>query len=253
MATSEKKRRIALSASIMVGCITLIILHGIEDNLCYPFKVDEVTLALLVLGMLPVLPKFLTSFKGFGLDLALKDSGRVGKIYDFLGKLASVRQWTFYPPRGGESSFGQGFMVIVEDLIRDKDELVKHLKDWWKGDDNMKWFVAEIVGHYKIAEMREAMQVAIKDLKIEDEWRNWQLNSLWALSRFENYHSLAEQLKNPGIHPENRTWIIDSLLQMERLEADSANSVAKDNIKSGLARYPDETRMRKDLLYDDNK
>jgi len=59
-----------------------------------------------------------------------------------------------------------------------------------------------------------------KNLDITQSWENWQLNCLWAYSRFNNYEPLIEMLKKPELNKFNKDWAIQACEQMLKEETD---------------------------------
>ncbi|MBL7719631.1 MAG: hypothetical protein JNL72_12390 [Flavipsychrobacter sp.] len=208
----------------IITCITLIVVYGINAPLEKKwFVVDQITLALLVLCMIPVLQKYLTGIKGFGVELSIREQQRLNEMFKFLRNIAGRQKWTFYEPRQqqGEVLLGEGFKIIIDEIQKDEDQWHAELKKWLdSGSTNLKWFAAEIIGYYKIDALEGALKKSISDMNMNDEQDKGSLNCLWAYSRFHDYRPLIKELEGPK--KPNVEWIREALNQMKVIETDPA-------------------------------
>ena len=200
-----------------VCCLTLLILHGLDY-----FIVDYVSIALLVLLAIPIIGKFIESITVSGYGFKFKELNIYDKFYLFLESMSEEEGWTFYPPRANESSLGQGFGLLIKHLlVKDSGKLIDKLFKWIKSENNnTKWFAAEIIGFFKIEELKEELpkyfHFADKSKKLIDKnkrWEPWRLNCLWAYSRFNNYEELGDFLIETTIDT-HQEWIIQAIEQM---------------------------------------
>jgi hypothetical protein len=198
----------------------LILLNGFQDpNI--KFKIDTVTIALLILAFLPFLQHIVGTIKVGGTELQLRDYIREvseeEKILIFLDAISSQKVWTFYKPRKGEEDLGHALEAFIKKLVDEKSEkLNDKIKKWFKSENiNHKWFAAEIVGRFNIEKLKDICKSYYTGLNFNEILKNWQLNCLWAYSRCEKntYETLISKLKEK-INEENRIWMIDACHQM---------------------------------------
>jgi hypothetical protein len=112
--------------------------------------------------------------------------------------------------------------ILIKDLKKKHErELLKKLNDWLDSDsNNLRWFAAEVIGYLKIKEVKDQLPNFYKSLDKNAPWEHWQLNCLWAHSRFQNYQEL-NSLLNKTKSEANRLWILDAYSQMVRGNADA--------------------------------
>ena len=221
---------------LLVVCISLILLHGFQNRI--PFTIDTITIGLLVLCFIPFFQKILSSIKAGGVELQFRDCTVHEQIFIFLDGIASRQAWTFFPPRKGEIALGQGFKVLIDELLKNqRKELLNQLRKWFESEnDNHKWFAAEVIGYGKIAELKTVCRSYFEKLDVDEYWEPSQLNCLWAYSTFLLYEPLISKLdvtKNEA----NRLWMIIACKQMVREEKD-AN--LKEKLERVINKFPKE-------------
>lgn len=225
---------------LSVPCFILIYLNGIQNN--SQFKIDTVTFGLLILAFLPLLQQFVSTIKAGGIELQFKnyirEVSRYEQILIFLDAISSNQEWTFYNPRSGEEDLGKGLKSLIDDLAENhKKDLNKKIHDWFKSkNNNHKWFAAEIVGyaHDKIDKKFEVLCLnSFSSLNNDERWEHWQLNCLWAYSRFWKYEPLISRLRDTK-NIANRLWMIEALDQMRSEE--SENTVIIDEFNKVLGK-----------------
>jgi len=211
-----------------VICLVLIVLHTVAGVLKFDFKVDSTTLGLLTLAALPVLWQIVARVKAGGIEVSFRELAVHQQIFKFLDGVATQRAWTFYPPRPGESELGEGLAILITNLKREHGrELIDQLELWLEADNNnLKWFAAEIIGYFKIEELKDRLPVLFQGLDPNVSWEPWQLNCLWAYSRFQNYEELNRRLQATQSES-NGLWILDAYSQMVRAKDGGEIYVAK--------------------------
>lgn len=219
---------------LAITCLFLVVLHGFNK-----FTVDATTLGLLILAALPILREIVGSIKAGGVELSFRELAVHQQIFKFLDGIARQETWTFYPPRAGESELGQGFGILIGNLKKKHyTELVKQLNDWLEADSiNLRWFAAEIIGYFKITEVKNQLPFFFESLDRNAPWEPWQLNCLWAYSRFQNYEDL-NLLLNETKSEANRLWILAAYNQMVR---------AKKDPEGMIRTYTEKFLQRKDI------
>jgi len=138
----------------------------------------------------------------------------------FLDGVARKGQWTFYEQvRPGERALGQAFLIIVADLLNvERNELVKILKQWMTSEDeNLVWFASEVVGYFKIYELKNEL-FKIVPVDTDKDLRTCELNALWAYSRITGFSKLANVLLSTT-SKSNQEWL---LFVYEQMPDDSA-------------------------------
>lgn len=228
----KPKRRYLWTLTVI--CLILVVVHGIEK-----FKVDVTTLGLLALAALPVLWEIVGSIKAGGVEVSFRELAVHKQVFKFLDGIAAQRAWTFYPPRAGESDLGQGLGIIIDNLNRKHEaELRSQLEDWLEVESsNIRWFASEIIGYFKIVELKDKLPYFFKGLDEDASWETWQLNCLWAYSRFNNYEEL-NVLLNRTKSDANQLWILAAYDQMVS---------AKDDTDGYIAKYTNEFKQRSDI------
>jgi hypothetical protein len=207
------------------------------------FKVDYITILLIIVAAIPLLAEFIEVIKGKDFELRLRSRKFRDNVLTFLEDSARVKLWTFYGTRENESSLGDTFRALVSDLLEDdRQKLIETLRRWLKSnDDQLKWLAAEIIGHFKISELASELS-SLYDLKNKTgTWLHGELNCLWAYSRFSNYEDLKNFLLETT-DPKNQTWVLFSYEQMVR-----AREATPDEFKSSINNYlkknpPDEQK-----------
>jgi len=223
MASRLRSRPFAIGfAALAVGLAGL---HGWEGSW---FRVDEVTLGLMVLAGLPVLAMYVETFKGGGVELRFRSLGEAQQLAVFLEAVASRSAWTFYEPRPGESHLGQAFRVLVEELRENDPEAFEAMVERFMAseDVNLRYFAAEVIGCFRIKPLRRLLQKGLGDTDPDARWPLWRLNCLWADSRFEEYrplHRFLMETRDDG----NQDWLLDIYRQMPAAGEASAAEFAK--------------------------
>jgi hypothetical protein len=211
------KRRYLWGLTIV--CLILIFIHTVEESFEFKFKVDSTTLGLLALAALPVLWEIVGTVKAGGVEVSFRELAVHQQIFKFLDGVATQRAWTFYPPRAGESDLGEGFGILIKNLKRKHEkELINQLEVWLESDsNNLRWFAAEIIGYFRIEKLKDRLPAFFDDLDRAVTWEPWQLNCLWAYSRFQNYKELYGFLEETKSET-NRLWVLDAYSQMAGLK-----------------------------------
>ncbi len=127
----------------------------------------------------------------------------------FLDGVARKDQWTFFEKiRPGERELGQAFLVIVKDLLNvEKNELIKKLKQWLQsGEKNLIWFATEIIGYFKIVELKNNLSTLLP-ANLDNDLDTHELNCLWAHARISNIDEFADALMATKIS-HNQTWLL---------------------------------------------
>jgi hypothetical protein len=212
----KPKRRYLWALSLV--SLILIVLHAIEDRYIYngirTLKIDSTTLGLLAFAALPVIWEIVDTVKAGGVEISFKQFAVQQQLFTFLEGLAAKYTWTFYPPRQDESPLGQGLGLLIEKLREaDENDLIKHLETWLKAENhNVRWFAAEIIGYFKISELKERLRGLLPNNQ-DANWEPWQLNSLWAYSRFHEYAGLKDFLLKTKSEF-NLGWVLHVYSQM---------------------------------------
>jgi hypothetical protein len=195
--------------------LTLVLLHGME--FAWKFKVDSTTLGLLILAALPVLREIVGTVKAGGLELNFRELAVHQQIFKLLDGVASQRTWTFYTPRSDEHELGEGFAILIENLEREhKQDLIQQLKVWLEADsNNLRWFAAEIIGYFRIEGLKNRLRAIYRVLDHDASLEPWELNCVWAYSRFQNYEELNRLLEETK-SDDNKFWILNAYWQMAK-------------------------------------
>jgi hypothetical protein len=178
--------------------------------------VDQFVLALAVIALLPFARELVQTIKAGGVEVAFRDLTISDQVYVFLEAVTEKRAWTFYQPRPGEQDLGAAFKLLVEDLLtRDRDKALRKLRQWLAADEeNQRWFAAEVIGHFKIAELRHRVVQVVDAMNPEVTSAPWQLNCLWAASRFETDYLRLREFFLRTKSASDQAWIIRSFNQM---------------------------------------
>jgi hypothetical protein len=214
------KRRYLLLISIVA--LTLITLQALGNS-----TVNNTTLGLLVFAAAPILWPLIESIKAGGVEINFRQLSMQTQIFTFLDGIATQRMWTFYPCRDGESELGNGFAVLVRELIdKGEKDLLAQLEKWLDGyNNNHRWFAAEIIGFFRIEKMKDELQQYYENLDKDDSWEPWQLNCLWAYSQFYEFQPLHMMLLSTK-NESNRLWILDAYYQMVKYQGSDEKTVS---------------------------
>lgn len=211
---SRARTRAALGALTAGIALVLLIAHGLKSS---SFVVDTTSLGLLAFVSLPFLSLVVTSFKAAGVEFSFRELSVHDQVLTFLDGIALKKQWTFFHPRFGEEPFGAAFVELTRELVKNAHgDLVPQLRVWLRSEHpNHRWFAAEIVGYHNLQELYRAVRTAPESSDPDEVWETWELNCLWAASRFEQprYRSLRKFLLATS-SPENQSWILHAFDQM---------------------------------------
>jgi hypothetical protein len=178
--------------------VALALIHGFEGSkfLGYTvfFKVDEYTIYLLLIAMVPFLFKFLKSIKYGDLEANFMSLTLEDKLFTFLEGIAIHERWTYYRPRSGEKSLGEAFGMIAQKAQEnDPKKFHEMLKAQLESKTpNLVWFASENIGFFRILNLKHDLQNYLQGLSANEQWTHHHLNCLWSYSRFENYKSLQD-------------------------------------------------------------
>jgi hypothetical protein len=206
-------KKVSRANFLLVICFVLILLNGFQYKT--GFKVDFITIGLIVLSFIPTLQQMLVSFKGGGVEVEFREYTVHKQMFIFLDGIASKQTWTFYTPRKDEIALGQGIKVLIDELLLNKKkDLIRQLKRWLQNENfNQKWFAAEVIGYAKIDELKSACKSSFENLDIDEYWELWQLNCLWAYSRFFEYEPLISKFQKSK-NDSNLIWMAGACKQM---------------------------------------
>ncbi len=125
---------------------------------------------------------------------------------------------TFYAGREGESTLGEQFCHMVQNIVnQERSLLIKTVREWLnrKSHQNLLWFASDIIGYFKLTELRDDLHPFYQTIMAEHDgyWANWQLNCLWAYARFNDYkevHHLLQTTENA----DTQKWLLAIYPQM---------------------------------------
>jgi len=194
-------------------------------------KIDSTTLGLLAFAALPVLWQIVDTIKAGGVELSFRPLAVHQQIFKLLDGIGAQRVWTFYSPRPGESELGQGLDFMIKGLLKEHEkEFIKQLETWLEADShNLRWFAAEVIGYHKIEKLKDRLNDMTKGLDRDAAWEPWQLNCLWAHSRFDEKNKYA-QLKDLLVNTTsdfNQGWVLSAYSQMAQDEPRDRPILAK--------------------------
>ncbi|MEW5930787.1 MAG: hypothetical protein AB1941_25280 [Gemmatimonadota bacterium] len=229
------KTKLSREALLTTACGVLIVLHGLPMKI---FTVTPITLTLLVLAALPALRGMLTVFKGAGVEVNFRELTVHEQVFFFLDGIATQQAWTFYAPRADEQYLGPAFHHLVKELVtNNRTRLVARLRQWLDSPEpNLRWFAAEIIGFFRIEELRRVVRRHWEGADWNRTWEPWELNCVWASARFDAvpYASLREALLATR-NRDNQAWILRAFEQM---------------LAAGEARQEDIAETLRELLRD---
>jgi len=127
---------------------------------------------------------------------------------------------TFYAGREGESTLGEQFCHMVQNIVnQERSLLIETVREWLnrKSHQNLLWFASDIIGYFKLTELRDDLHPFSQAIMAEHDgyWANWQLNCLWAYARFNDYkevHHLLQTTENA----DTQKWLLAVYPQMVR-------------------------------------
>jgi len=203
---------------VFLVVFTMLVLSGYN----FGYIVNLYSIILVGMMIIPILLIWIGNF--FSQQLIIKagnfeiNFGKLSlekQILMFLDGVIRQKQWTFYATRANEAQLGQAFHILVNDLIKkDQKNIFVEIKKWMNSDnENQMWFASEIIGYYKIKEFKNDLKSKISSLDIHETWSCYQLNTLWAISRFDNYHELNDFILNTK-NDSNIEWSLFVYLQM---------------------------------------
>lgn len=198
--------------------LTMLVLNGFD----WGYKVNWYSIVLVGMMIIPILLIAIGDFQNEQLsikagDIEIKFGGLSleKQILIFLDGVIRQKQWTFYTTRPNEVQLGQAFHILVDDLImKDQKNFFNEIKKWLNSEnENQMWFASEIIGYYQIKEFKNELNSKINMLDLNETWSCYQLNSLWAISRFNKYKELNDFiLKTKNVS--NIEWSLFVYLQM---------------------------------------
>lgn len=197
----------------------LIVINGISEGINkkygYSFIVDNTTIFLLLIAFLPFLGKYIESFRFGNIEAHFRELSLSDQIFAFLEGVAMKERWTYYLPRGEEMHMGDAFRILVQEVNKiNHSKLINVLRKFLDSDNpNLIWFASENIGYFKFEELKHCLPPKFNNLDKNLQWSEWQLNCLWAYSRFENYQGLHDFLMNTR-NEVNQIWLLDVYRQM---------------------------------------
>lgn len=227
---------------VFVIVLIMLILNGFD----WGYKVNWYSIVLVGMMMIPILLIAINNFqserlsiKAGNFEISFGGLSLERQILLFLDGVIRQKQWTFYANRPNEAELGQAFHILVDDLIKkDQKNFFNEIKKWLNSEnENQMWFASEIIGYYQIKEFKNDLNVKIEALDINETWSCYQLNSLWAISRFNKYKELNDfTLKTKNVS--NIEWSLFVYLQMIK----AGHGVSEDCIV-----FMNNFKKRKDL------
>lgn len=202
--------------SLVLTTVTFVLIIAHAGEKTNRLTIDEVTVALLALGTVPWLDRFLHSLKAGGVELHFHSLEINEQVLLFLEAIVRKETWTFYRPReGSEEELGAAFRIMADRLHHEHfEKLCEKIKEWSTSpNENLRYFAAEFVGYYKIHDLKKIIK---KPKNLKGHLKPWQLNYIWALSRFdqnETYETLQDFLMQTD-DPPNQKWVIEAYEQM---------------------------------------
>ena len=169
--------------------IILFILHGLGENRVH-FKVDLVSIFLLIFATFPLLGEYLEKFKVGSVEAQFRTLSFAGQITTFLHVLATDRKLTFYRPRQrmGEFKLGTAGSYLIERMFfENRKRTIRSIKKWLnEEEENLRWFASEIIGYFGLRELAAELVMQYKKLDPDSDWTDWHMNCLWAHSKITN-------------------------------------------------------------------
>ncbi len=125
---------------------------------------------------------------------------------------------TFYAGREGESSLGEQFCHLVQEIVnQDRSLLIETVREWLnrKSHQNLLWFASDIIGYFKLSELRDDLRPFSQTIMAEPDgyWVNWKLNCLWAYARFNDYREVHHLLQTTQ-NADTQKWLLAVYPQM---------------------------------------
>ena len=211
----EKPSKSCYNVFFPLVCLSLLVVHGLESVI--KFRIDHVTVILLVLAVLPFAAEFFEGIKAGDWEIKFRSLSPSEQSLFFLHEFGRGITWTFYESRENETSTGKALRVIVEGLMQqNKTRLMAEIGEWLKSDDdNLRWLGSEIIGYFMLSEFKDTLYSMYKDFgeNIDVKWPTWKLNCLWAHSRFDNYQEIHDFLFKTH-NSDNQKWLLFVYEQM---------------------------------------
>jgi hypothetical protein len=207
--------------------------------------------SIILVGMM-IIPILLVAFSNFQSEQLSIKAGAIEinfgglslekQILIFLDGVIRQKQWTFYATRQNEAQLGEVFHILVDDMIKkDQKNFYIEIKKWLHSEnENQMWFASEIIGYYQIREFKNELHSKIDLLDPNETWSCYQLNCLWAISRFDKYKELNDFIFKTKNEP-NINWTLFVYLQMIK----EGHITNEDAIK-----FMNKFKERKDLSID---
>ena len=124
---------------------------------------------------------------------------------------------TFYPQREEEAGLGEPFLNLVRKFVtEDRSHLVETIREWLrrKNHQYLLWFAGEVVGYFKLSELRDKLRPFCRIMDEPDKERyDWELSCLWAYARFNDYEQIHELL-HKTTNPKIQKWLLTVYIQM---------------------------------------
>ncbi len=147
------------------------------------------------------------------------------QLLSVVPEIGRGRTWTFYPARPGEHDIGDAFQSIFEVLLeRHRPRVIAQLRDWLESDDeHLKWLAAEVVGFFRVAELKENLPGLFEGAAPESSMGTLAAKRPLGLLTFCGLPSCAEPLTKTR-DAQNQEWLLFVYPQMlkERPSAETA-------------------------------
>jgi hypothetical protein len=105
-------------------------------------------------------------------------------------------------------------MLADELYRRSRSELCRKIEEWVASPEpNLRWFAAEVIGYFRIAEFKNKIKLP-EHLNPDNSLESWELNCVWACSRFEPHYESLQNLLITTTSARNQRWILQAYNQM---------------------------------------
>lgn len=200
-------------ALVPVLALVLFIIHGLEQ---IHFRIDIISLGLLIIALIPFLRKHLETVKAGELELSFRALSQAEQIFMFLKSIGKDHRLTFYAPRARESRLGIAGRYLVEEMYNDdRGRLIAEIKNWLSGDDDgLRWLSSEIIGYFSLSTLTESLKETYSGADTNIDWHPWQLNCLWAHSKVDNNYQEMHKFLMDTKSASNQNWLLDVYVQM---------------------------------------
>ena len=241
----EKSLSFRLRFLMVIVPSILLVIHLLSDNFEYSFKIDEITVSLLLIALIPILTRYIDTVKFGNLEANFKRLSKSDRELFLIKELAKRAKWTFYDARHTEIHSGKAFLWLLTDFrTKHKREFELMLQEQLDSDnENEVWFASEVIGYFKVKNLKDALNSHIRGIDLKEELLPYKLNCLWASSSFNKYQELFDSL-HKDIHSFNRDWIIEAIVQMMLAYETSDGTEGKgifEQLKEGLFELKEKT------------